>query len=329
VGNYSGIYLYSSFYNTISGNIIMANHYGIDLSWSSNNIIYLNDFIDNTQHAYIGTSGYANFWDDGYPSGGNYWSDYTGVDADGDGIGDTPYVIDADNQDRYPLMNPWTPSEPVTPTPPEAQVGVKAGDWIKYDYTVTGWPSGTPRPEWLKVEILSVEGTTATVRVTLHMSDGTEQSDTVNVDVATGSGTFQGLSGFVIPANCTTGDSIYMSGYGNVTLDGETTKTRAGASRAVVYASFSQYGTELTYYWDKETGVMVEATTISGGITGTARATETNMWQAVPSPLWMQWWFYAIVAIVIGALVGVVHFLKKRKQPTAPPLSTEQGEPLK
>jgi len=32
----------------------------------------------------------------------------------------------------------------------------------------------------------------------------------------------------------------------------------------------------------------------------------------------MQWWFYAIVAVGIIALVGVVYFLKKRKPPTAP-----------
>jgi hypothetical protein len=34
------------------------------------------------------------------------------VDANGDGIGDTPYVIDTDNQDHYPLINPWTPTPP-------------------------------------------------------------------------------------------------------------------------------------------------------------------------------------------------------------------------
>src|SRR5438552_18247804 len=54
-------------------------------------------------------------WDDGYPSGGNFWSDYTGVDncsgpnqdvcPDPDGIGDTPYTIDANNSDRYPLIH--------------------------------------------------------------------------------------------------------------------------------------------------------------------------------------------------------------------------------
>jgi hypothetical protein len=53
---------------------------------------------------YIETSGYANSWDDGYPSGGNYWSGYTGVDSDYDGIGDSWYEIDSSNIDHYPLM---------------------------------------------------------------------------------------------------------------------------------------------------------------------------------------------------------------------------------
>jgi len=110
--NHSGILLYSSSNNSISGNNVTANnHYGIWLDNSSINLIYHNSFIDNTKHAH--SYGSVNVWDVGYPSGGNYWSNYTGVDeksgssqdeSGSDGIGDTPYIIDANNADRYPLM---------------------------------------------------------------------------------------------------------------------------------------------------------------------------------------------------------------------------------
>ena len=149
----------------------------------------------------------------------------------------------------------------------------------------------------------------------MRMSDGTEPNQTITVDVVAGGGTFQGLSGFVIPANSKTGDSIYISSYGNVTIAGETTRTYAGASRTVVYASFSQYGTQLTYYWDKQTGVMVEASTISGGITGTAKATETNMWQVQPSGLPIEPnYLYILAAVVVAIAVGSIAFVMRRKK---------------
>jgi len=119
--NTYGIYIYSpylaeTFSNDVFGNDIRHNDYGL-LSIGSNNRFYHNNFVDNAQQVLYG-GGVDNVWDDGYPSGGNYWSDYTGVDADGDGIGDTPYIINADNRDRYPLMNPWRWAP--TPIPPVA-----------------------------------------------------------------------------------------------------------------------------------------------------------------------------------------------------------------
>jgi hypothetical protein len=207
-------------------------------------------------------------------------------------------------------------------------VGIKAGDWIKIQYKITGWPAGQPYPEWLKLEFLSVEGTSANVQVTMHMSDGTEQSDTAPVDLAEGGGEAFGLSGFVISANLTTGDSIYMTGYGDIAIEGEPTRTYAGARRTVVYASISQSipyqgEVQLTYYWDKLTGVMVEVSMTYSGITATAKATETNMWEAGPPAVGIQWWIWIIVAVVVVAVGIVVYRLKKRKTPTTPAPPTE------
>jgi parallel beta-helix repeat protein len=115
--NYYGLSLVSSSNNTISGNNVSSNNdCGIDLYWSSNNVLFHNNLIGNTPQASV-TTGYVNTWDNGYPSGGNYWSDHNPPDVysgpyqnvtGSDGIGDTPYVIDADNQDNYPLMGPFT-----------------------------------------------------------------------------------------------------------------------------------------------------------------------------------------------------------------------------
>jgi parallel beta-helix repeat protein len=99
--NQDGIGLWSTEYNSISGNNITNNGEGIHLESSSGTKFYHNNFVNNGVYSYDS----ENVWDDGYPSGGNYWSDYNGTDANHDGIGDTPYVIDANNKDNYPLMS--------------------------------------------------------------------------------------------------------------------------------------------------------------------------------------------------------------------------------
>ena len=79
-------------------------------NYNSQNIVYHNNFISNNRQVGFRqvdrwTFEYRGFLDNGIE--GNYWSDYAGNDGNGDGIGDSPYVIDANNTDRHPLMYPW------------------------------------------------------------------------------------------------------------------------------------------------------------------------------------------------------------------------------
>ena len=115
----SGVYLDSvTDFNIIRNNSFCYNQgYGIEIDTPTNtNQIYHNNFIDNTNQAYDLDE---NIWDAGYPLGGNYWSDYIGVDLfsgpnqdipGSDGIGDIPYdnieTIIGSPQDNYPLMQP-------------------------------------------------------------------------------------------------------------------------------------------------------------------------------------------------------------------------------
>ncbi len=108
----NGISLAQSSDNMIYKNII-KNNFNIGLSivydvegiCCRNNMIYQNNFIDNQVLNAKDNCG-DNFWDKDMI--GNYWDDYTGVDEDNNGIGDSSYMIlgGTDSYDRYPLMNP-------------------------------------------------------------------------------------------------------------------------------------------------------------------------------------------------------------------------------
>ena len=101
--------------NEIIGNSIKTNSfYGIFIHGDvgklipRDNLFYMNNISGNNGNAK--DDGVDNKWDDG--SIGNYWGDYTGIDIDGDCIGDTPYDIDTNIQDNFPLMANWTPPKP-------------------------------------------------------------------------------------------------------------------------------------------------------------------------------------------------------------------------
>ena len=106
----SGVLLANTNNTDTYGNNITDNGYGVWLYGRYENAkFHHNNFIDN--NVQVDTFPYySTIWDNGYPSGGNFWSNYNGIDNDGDGLGDTPYIIDESNQDNFPLMGQWYPS---------------------------------------------------------------------------------------------------------------------------------------------------------------------------------------------------------------------------
>jgi len=220
-----GIDLYEASSNTIVGNTIAnSDYYGVDLFMSSGNTFYHNNFIDNADQVY--PSG-MNVWNNSLGEG-NYWSDYNGRDADGDGIGDTPYEMDATNRDNHPLMDPYDKTRPVADAGPDQLVlkgtnvtfdGSKSSDnlgMVDYgimDYTWT-FTDNTAKV-LADVEVNYTFSNIGNFNVTLNVSDYSGNWDTdqmwVNVtetklirDVAI-------TSVKPFPTTVTTGDSLLIN----------------------------------------------------------------------------------------------------------------------
>ena len=158
-------------------------------------------------------------------------------------------------------------------------VGVRAGEWVRYE--VTGTVPSIAEYEWVKMEVLSVDEGRVTVVFTAHYRDGTEEINTLSFDIDTGT------QPWVIPANLGKGD-VFPFEYDSLTLNDTVTRIAAGASREVNVLSLSRYEeyTEMTAYWDRATGVLVEIslnkTSPTETWTGGYKALETNMWSPVP-----------------------------------------------
>ncbi|MFH1101625.1 MAG: NosD domain-containing protein [Methanobacteriota archaeon] len=146
--NWDGIILYDSTNTTIRENTILNNYdVGINVYSGHPLFIYHNNLINNSLNAYnFGTY----IWDNGYPCGGNYWSDNwwvidenhgPGQNISGpDGIDDNPYNF-ISGIDRYPFIqvNGWDkpPNSPSNPHPVNGSSRVNV-------YTNLTWSGGDP-----------------------------------------------------------------------------------------------------------------------------------------------------------------------------------------
>jgi parallel beta-helix repeat protein len=177
--NTDGIFLFDSFQNTIVTNNITNYDIGIGLKASSYNMIRGNYFTSNKRQVYdvsmddTSVTASINIWGVGYPLGGNYWSDYTGVDVKSgenqdqtgsDGLGDTPYIIYENSQDDFPLMPYGSPPAISIVSPENKTYTVNS---VSLSFTVSETTS------WIKYSLDGQANVTTTGDETLpDLSDG-------------------------------------------------------------------------------------------------------------------------------------------------------------
>ena len=175
-------------------------------------------------------------------------------------------------------------------------VAVKPGDWIEYNVTTTGNPTPIHNITWARLDVKTVTGSEINTDIQTRLANGTlwlEPNTTFNVATGTVG------EGAIIPTNLTVGD-VYFSEYeGNITVTGTQTLQVAGAERSVLTGEAAN----TSFVWDKETGVMVKASTVLEDCTVYSEAAATNLWQPqIPASSI----FIAFVAAAIAALVAVV-----------------------
>lgn len=225
----------------------------------------------------------------------------------------------------------------------EYNVGVKVGDWMKYGRFTVTWSGNGTEPsyvtdaktvDWEKIEVESISGTTVSLNMTIHFNNGTQVSQSNDVDVKSNP---MALSSHLIASNLTTGDPIsaqpvYPPGSqsGAATVNETVTGRYAGASRNVnVYNStgdYIGYAAEMRLYWDQSTGVMVEMylrepDTSSPGAYAefSLKATETNMWSPDLLGTLSNNLIYIIAGIIIMIAVIAAAIVLRRKKPSPPP----------
>ncbi len=187
----------------------------------------------------------------------------------------------------------------------EISVGVKQGDWIEYQVTTSGAVPEEHDVKWGKIEVLAVEGKEIDVKFTSRFSDGTEKIETSTLNLETG------IIGdaFIIPANLNAGDTFLKQGEGTITIGGVEERTYAGARRSVVYAAASQ----TMFYWDRSTGILVEATSSFPDFTLVTKVEKTNMWQPQIfglDPIL----FIVLVIVAVVAVLAIFLILRMKKK---------------
>jgi hypothetical protein len=187
----------------------------------------------------------------------------------------------------------------------QVSVGVKKGDWIEYQVTVTGTAQQDHNVTWGRMEVTTLQENNINLAIATKFSNGTWLNQTITLNLETG----ELGDDFIIPANLNTGDTFFDKHQGNVTITGTEEKTYADTPRTVVTGATLQ----TTYCWDKTTGVLVEATSTFTDFSMHTIVDKTNMWQpqilGLPPII-----FYALTIVAVIGLATIIVAIYRRRR---------------
>ncbi len=188
-------------------------------------------------------------------------------------------------------------------------VSIKKGDWIEYQVTVTGNPAPEYNITWARMDITGVQGEAINVSVQTLFGNGTMLSEPyVPLNIATGAIG----DGFFIPTNLNPGDKYSSQYQGTINITSIARLNVAGTARTVLIGNANQ--TE--YAWDRQTGIMVAATSNLPGSVMYTKASSTNIWQAPIIGLDQLFSFSFIIIIIVVIIVipiVLIFLLRLRK----------------
>lgn len=212
--------------------------------------------------------------------------------------------------------------------------GISAGNKFRYSATAS-WssndPSATPpsylvdanNTQWTEITVTAISSTNITGQITNHYKDGHENTTGGWVDVNTGNG--ENLTYFLISANLAAGDSMGTSvPYNTIIINETVPRTYPSGVRDTNHLDrTSSYGTQIyrtNFYWDKSTGVVVEALQEITNQTGAYTTTSLTHSQIISSDDWTVPEFptWTVALLILIALTSATMVIARERRPKRP-----------
>ncbi|MEJ2281697.1 MAG: hypothetical protein P8X97_07320 [Candidatus Bathyarchaeota archaeon] len=182
-------------------------------------------------------------------------------------------------------------------------VGVKKGEWIEYNVVCNGDIPLDHNVTWAKIEVIDVKNELIFVNITSKYSDNRNEIETSILNIQTG----EIGEGFIIPSNLGQGDKFLEEFEGIITITKVEEKTIANEKRTVVGADTPN----TSFYWDQQTGFLVEANTTNTSFSIISKAIKTNIWQHTIFGFDLIVYIVVLITISSVSIIILRHKLKK------------------